>query len=189
MQKPKKKKRQYKSAETRARQLAGLANVKIEDHVMGVQIEKINGKGLFAGVSEEQRKEILELYCQGHGSPYIADKVGVSYNTVNEVRQYFLDYDSQFRNSYFSANLKGRMQTLIDGAMKRVEDTLPEMAPKDAVLTLGVTLDKYMALEKNKAPEQLHQHVHLHAHGEIGDLFNQASKPKWKWKWDFKFEK
>jgi hypothetical protein len=70
------------------------------------------------------------------------------------------------------------MQTLIDGAMKRVEDTLPEMAPKDAVLTLGVTLDKYMALEKNKAPEQLHQHVHLHAHGEIGDLFNQASKPK-----------
>jgi hypothetical protein len=41
-----------------------------------------------------------------------------------------------------------------------------------------VTLDKYMALEKNKAPEQLHQHVHLHAHGEIGDLFNQASKPK-----------
>lgn len=176
--KPKKKKRQYKSAETRARQLAGLANVKIEDHVMGVQIEKINGKGLFAGVSEDQRKQILELYCQGHGSPFIADKVGVSYNTVNEVRQYFLDYDSQFRNAYFSANLKNKMQALIDGAMQRVEDTLPEMAPKDAVLTLGITLDKYMALEKNKAPEQLHQHVHLHGNSEITDQFMQALKPK-----------
>jgi hypothetical protein len=176
--KPKKKKRQYKSAETRARQLAGLANVKIEDHVMGVQIEKINGKGLFAGVSEDQRKQILELYCQGHGSPFIADKVGVSYNTVNEVRQYFLDYDSQFRNAYFSANLKNKMQVLIDGAMQRVEDTLPEMAPKDAVLTLGITLDKYMALEKNKAPEQLHQHVHLHGNSEITDQFMQALKPK-----------
>ena len=177
-QKPKKKKRQYKSAETRARQLAGLANVKIEDHVMGVQVEKINGKGLFAGVSEDQRKQILELYCQGHGSPFIADKVGVSYNTVNEVRQYFLDYDSQFRNAYFTANLKNKMQVLIDGAMQRVEDTLPEMAPKDAVLTLGITLDKYMALEKGKSPEQLHQHVHLHGNTEISDQFMQALKPK-----------
>jgi hypothetical protein len=177
-QKPKKKKRQYKSAETRARQLAGLANVKIEDHVMGVQVEKINGKGLFAGVSEDQRKQILELYCQGHGSPFIADKVGVSYNTVNEVRQYFLDYDSQFRNAYFTANLKNKMQVLIDGAMQRVEDTLPEMAPKDAVLTLGITLDKYMALEKSKSPEQLHQHVHLHGNTEISDQFMQALKPK-----------
>lgn len=177
-QKPKKKKRQYKSAETRARQLAGLANVKIEDHVMGVQVEKINGKGLFAGVSEDQRKQILELYCQGHGSPFIADKVGVSYNTVNEVRQYFLDYDSQFRNAYFTANLKNKMQVLIDGAMQRVEDTLSEMAPKDAVLTLGITLDKYMALEKSKSPEQLHQHVHLHGNTEISDQFMQALKPK-----------
>ncbi|CAB5224844.1 hypothetical protein UFOVP742_18 [uncultured Caudovirales phage] len=177
-QKPKKKKRQYKSAETRARQLAGLANVKIEDHVMGVQVEKINGKGLFAGVSEDQRKQILELYCQGHGSPYIADKVGVSYNTVNEVRQYFLDYDSQFRNSYFTANLKGKMQTLIDSSMNRVQETVHEMTPKDAVLTMGIALDKYIALEKSKSPEQLHQHVHLHANTEINDQFMQALKPK-----------
>lgn len=178
MQRKKPKKRQYKSAETRARQLAGLANVKIENHVIGVKVEKINGKGLFAGVSEDQRKQILELYCQGHGCYYIADKVGVSYNTVNEIKQYYLDYDSQFRNSYFTANLKNKMQVLIDGAMQRVEDTLPEMAPKDAVLTLGITLDKYMALEKNKSPEQLHQHVHLHANTEITDQFMKALKPK-----------
>ena len=145
---------------------------------MGVQVEKINGKGLFAGVSEDQRKQILELYCQGHGSPYIADKVGVSYNTVNEVRQYFLDYDSQFRNSYFTANLKGKMQTLIDSSMNRVQETVHEMTPKDAVLTMGIALDKYIALEKSKSPEQLHQHVHLHANTEINDQFMQALKPK-----------
>lgn len=173
-----KKKRVYKSAESRARQLAGLANVKIEDYVVGVKVEKINGKGLFAGVSEEQRKQILELYCQGHGSPYIADKVGVSYNTVNEVRQYFLDYDSQFRTAYFSANLKAKMQGLIEGAASRVSELLPEMNARDSTLALGVVLDKYVELEKQaaKVPEQLHQHVHLHGNSEIADQFMQALK-------------
>jgi len=173
-----KKKRKYRSAETRARQLAGLANVRIEDHVVGVTMAKTNGKGLFAGVSEDQRKEILELYCQGHSSYFIADKVNVSHNTVNEIKAYYLDYDSQFRNSYFATNLKNKMQTLINGAMQRVEDTLPEMAPKDAVLTLGITLDKFMALEKSKMPDQLHQHIHLHAHAEIDGEFAKAMGKK-----------
>ena len=178
VQKPKKKKRQYKSAETRARQLAGLANVKIENHVMGVQMEKINGKGLFASISEDQRKQILELYSQGHSSHYIADKVGTSHNTVCEVKSYFLDYDSQFREAYFTANLKSKMQTIIDTASDRVIDLLPEMNAKDSVLTLGIVLDKYIAVEKAKAPEQLHNHIHLHGNAEIDDLFSSAQKKK-----------
>jgi hypothetical protein len=171
-----KKKRVYKSAETRARQLAGLANVKIEDYVHGVTIEKTNGKGLFAGVTEENRKKILELYCQGHGSRYIAEQVGVSYNTVNEVKLHYLDYDSQFRNSFFAANLKAKMQGLIEGAASRVEQLLPEMNARDSTLALGVVMDKYIELEREKAkvPEQLHQHVHLHANSEIADQFMQA---------------
>lgn len=173
--KKKAKKRVYKSAETRARQLAGLANVKIEDYVHGVTIEKTNGKGLFAGVTEENRKKIMELYCQGHGCRYIAEQVGVSYNTVNEIKMHYLDYDSQFRNAYFSANLKAKMQGLIEGAASRVSELLPEMNARDSTLALGVVLDKYIELEREKkAPEQLHQHVHLHANSEIADQFMQA---------------
>ena len=173
----KKKKRVYKSAEARARQLAGLANVRIEDHVMGTNIQKTNGKGLFASVTEDMRKTILEMFCQGHGSHHIASKVGVSYNTVNEVKLHCLDNDSQFRNAFFAVNLKGRMQQLIDHTIDRVEQTMPEMSGRDAALTLGIALDKYMELEKNKGgPEQLHQHVHLHASSEITNQFMQALK-------------
>jgi hypothetical protein len=171
-----KRKPTYKSAESRARQLAGLANVRVEDYVHGVTIEKTNGKGLFAGVTEENRKKILELYCQGHSCRYIADQVGVSYNTVDKIKMYYLDYDSQFRNAYFSVNLKAKMQGLIEGAASRVADLLPEMNARDSTLALGVVMDKYIELEREKAkvPEQLHQHVHLHANSEIADQFMQA---------------
>jgi hypothetical protein len=178
MKTPKKKtkKRQYKSAETRARQLAGLANVKVENHVMGVEVQKIAGKGLFASVSEEQRKQILELYCKGYGCRYIADKVGISHNTVSDIKSYFLDYDSQFRNAFFTANLKNRMQGLIDSTMDRAEQTLPEMNGRDTMIGLGILLDKYVAIEKAKTPDQLHQHIHLHAHAEINDELSLAMK-------------
>jgi hypothetical protein len=43
---------------------------------------------------------------------------------------------------------------------------------------MGIALDKYIALEKAKSPEQLHQHVHLHGDSEVNDLFKQALKPK-----------
>ena len=44
---PKRKKRNavYRSPESRARQLAGLSGVKIEKHVPGVVMEKVNGQG------------------------------------------------------------------------------------------------------------------------------------------------
>lgn len=173
--KPRKKPR-YKSAETRARQLAGLSGVRIEDHVHGVTVEKTNGKGLFAGISEDNRKKVLELYCQGHSCRYIADQVGVSHNTVKEIKMHYLDYDSQFRSAYFAANLKNKMQELIDSAANRVGELLPEMNARDSTLALGVVMDKYIELEREKAkvPEQLHQHLHLHGNSEIADQFMQA---------------
>ncbi len=105
------KKRVYKSPETRARQLAGLANVRIEDHVMGVTgIEKVNGQGYLAGVSEDMKKQVIQLYCEGYSIRAIVEKTGVSQTVVHAIKTHGLDHDSQFREKMYQASLKEKLQ-------------------------------------------------------------------------------
>jgi hypothetical protein len=172
------KKRVYKSPETRARQLAGLAGVRIEDHVMGVQVQKVNGQGYLAGVTEDQKKQIIELYCQGYSVRAIEEKTGMSKTVVHAVKTYGLDHDSQFREKMYQAGLKEKLQKVAAGAADRVSELMPEMAAKDAVLAMGIAVDKLAALERNRGPESLHQHVHVHTTAEVGDAFMAAMKPK-----------
>ena len=172
------KKRVYKSAEARARQLAGLANVRIEDHVMGVQIEKVNGQGYLASVTEDQKKQIIDLYCQGYTVRAIVEKTGVSQTVVHAIKTYGLDHDSQFREKMYQAGLKEKLQQVAAGAADRVIELMPEMSAKDSVLAMGIAADKLAALERNKGPESLHQHVHVHTTAEVGDAFMAAMKPK-----------
>lgn len=170
-----KRKRVYKSPESRARQMAGLANVPVE---MG--IEKVNGKGLFASVPEDVRKQVIEHFCKGHTCRYIGEKFNLSRQTVDDIKNYYLEEDGQFRQALFQHNLKNKLQTVVDGALDRIQETLSEMSPKDAAVVLGVSLDKYMALEKGKTPDQLHQHLHVHQHTNsyISDEITNAMKPK-----------
>lgn len=176
---PKKKKPiKYRSPESRARQLAGLSGVKIEDHVPGVQMEKLNGKGVFAGVSEEQRKQILEMFCNGMSCRAIGERMGLGRQTVDDIKNYYLDNDSQFRTTFFQTSVRNKLQTVIDGAADRLIELKDEMSAKDAAITLGIAIDKYTSLQKNKGPEQLHQHVHIHGVSEIGDAIKMAlNKP------------
>jgi hypothetical protein len=176
---PKRKKRNavYRSPESRARQLAGLANVSIEKHVPGVIQEKVNGQGALAGIPPEIQKKVLDLFITGQHSRAIAMQLGISERSVDEIKVSALDMDSQFRNAYFNTNLKAKLQSVIDGAAQRVMELMPEMSAKDAVLALGITLDKYANLEKNKVPDQLHQHVHLHTNNDISAAFMAALKP------------
>jgi transposase-like protein len=177
--KPKPKKRVYKSAEARARQLAGLAGVRIEDHVMGVTgIEKVNGQGYLASVSEDQKKQVIELYCQGYSVRAIEEKTGLSKTVVQAIKTYGLDHDSQFREKMYQAGLKEKLQQVAAGAADRVIELMPEMSAKDSVLAMGIATDKLAALERNRSPESLHQHVHVHTTAEVGDAFMQAMKPK-----------
>jgi transposase len=176
--KPKPKKRVYKSPESRARQLAGLAGVRIEDHVMGVQVEKVNGQGYLASVSDDLRKQVIELYCQGYSVRAIEEKTGVSKSVVQEIKTHGLDHDSQFREKMYQASLKQKLQQVAAGAADRVIELMPEMSAKDSVLAMGIATDKLAALEKNRGPESLHQHVHVHTTAEVGDAFMQAMKPK-----------
>jgi transposase-like protein len=176
--KPKPKKRVYKSPESRARQLAGLAGVRIEDHVMGVQVEKVNGRGYLASVSDDLRKQIIDLYCQGYSVRAIEEKTGVSKSVVQEIKTHGLDHDSQFREKMYQASLKQKLQQVAAGAADRVIELMPEMGAKDSVLAMGIAVDKLAALEKNKGPESLHQHVHVHTTAEVGDAFMAAMKPK-----------
>lgn len=178
MPKKKRAKPQYKSPEARARQLAGLANVKVEDYVPGVEVEKVNGKGFLASVSEEMKRKVLELFCAGHSIRNVADQVDLSYRTCESIKHYYLDNDSQFRNAFFAQNVRQKLQTIISGSADRLIELTPELSAKDAALTLGITMDKYLALDKNKAPEQLHQHVHIHGVSEIGDAFKLALNTK-----------
>lgn len=178
MTEKKKKKRVYRSPESRARQLAGLANVRVEDYVVGVQVEKVNGKGILAGVSEDMRKQVIELYCQGLSVRAIQDRTGISKSVVQEIKTHGLDHDSQFREKMYQASLKQKLQHVAAGAADRVIELMPEMSAKDSVLALGIATDKLMALDRNKSPESLHQHVHVHTTAEVGDAFMQAMKPK-----------
>jgi hypothetical protein len=174
-----KKEVKYRSPEARARQLAGLSGVDVKKHVPEATIEKLNGQGPFASVSDEKRKEILELFCAGHSCRYIEEKTGFGRQTIDDIKRYYLDNDSQFRNAFFKSNLKQKLQTVIDGAADRLIEAAPEMSGKEAALTLGIAMDKYLALEKNSGgPEQLHQHVHIHGVSEIGDAFKMALQPK-----------
>ena len=172
------KKRVYKSAESRARQLAGLANVRIENHVMGVQIEKVNGKGYLASTTEEQRKLVIDLYCQGNTLDAIVKKTNLSKTVVHAIKTHSLDHDSQFREKMFQASLRSKLQHVASGAADRVIELMPEMSAKDSILAMGIAADKLASLDRNKGPESLHQHVHVHTTAEVGDAFMAAMKPK-----------
>ena len=177
--KPKPKKKVYRSAESRARQLAGLKGVRIEDHVMGVQIEKVDGKGHLAGVSEDLRKRVIELYCQGVSVRGIEEQTGVSKTVAHQIKSHGLDVDSQFREKMRQISLREKLHQVADLSADRVIELMPEMSAKDSVLALGIATDKLMALEKNKSGvESLHQHVHVHTTAEVGDAFMAAMKPK-----------
>jgi hypothetical protein len=176
--KPKPKKKVYKSPETRARQLAGLAGVRIEDYVMGTDVEKVNGLGRMASVSEDMRKQVIELYCQGLSVRAIEERTGISKSVVHEIKTTGLDHDSQFREKMYAAGLKEKLQRVADGAADRVIELMPEMSAKDSVLALGIATDKLAAMDRNRSVDSLHQHVHVHTTAEVGDAFMQAMKPK-----------
>ena len=178
MTEKKKKKRVYRSPESRARQLAGLANVRVEDYVMGVEVEKVNGKGLLAGVSDDLRKQVIELYCQGLSVRAIEERTGVSKSVAHQIKQYGLDHESQFREMIRQISLREKLHHVADLSADRVVELMPEMSAKDSILALGIATDKLMALERNKGADTLHQHVHVHTTAEVGDAFMQAMKPK-----------
>lgn len=174
-----KKKPVYRSAESRARQLAGLAGVKISDHVMGCDhIQKVNGTGALSSVPDEKKKEIIDMYCKGMSLRAIEQVTGIGRTTLMDIKQGMLDSDSQFRNTMFKLSLKEKLQKVVDGAADRVNELMPEMSAKDSVLALGISIDKLMALDKNAGPETLHQHVHLHAPAELNNAFMSAMKPR-----------
>lgn len=177
--KRKKAKSKYKSAESRARQLAGLSGVRISDHVHGCEhIEKVNGKGLFASFSEDQKKEVVELYCNGYSARAIEEKTGISRESILEIKRHQIDHDSQFRDAMFKQGLKEKLRNVVETVSDRILEVAPEMSGKDAALALGITFDKLQALENNKSGvEQLHQHVHLHAASDIATMMD-AMKQK-----------
>jgi hypothetical protein len=78
----------------------------------------------------------------------------------------------------YQAGLKEKLQQVAAGAADRVIELMPEMSAKDSVLAMGIAADKLAALERNKGPESLHQHVHVHTTAEVGDAFMAAMKPK-----------
>lgn len=180
MKKPPAKKRVYKSAESRARQLAGLSGVRIEDHVVGVQMEKINGKGDWASVSEDARKQILELYSSGHTITAIAEKLKLSKTVVGDVKLRALDTDTQFANAMFKVNIRQKLQHAAESSVDRIAELLPEMEGRDATLALAKSMEILMAMDKEKTPDVTNtMNLHIHA-GELQSQFLAAmtEKPK-----------
>ncbi len=176
-EKPKKKaKSKYRSAESRARQLAGLRGVKIEDHVMlenPEEFKKVNGGGLLAGVSDEKKQQVLELFAKGHSCRFIEDKVGLSRQTVDSIKVHQMDMDAGFRLAYYNSQIKRKLAAVVEGSLDRVNELMPEMSAKDAVLAMGISIDKMNAMDK-QTPDQLHQHIHIHGAADITKMFSDA---------------
>ena len=145
---------------------------------MGVEIEKINGKGQFASITEEKRKEVIDMYCKGMSCRAIEEATGIGRQTIDDIKRYALDHDSQFRNTMFKVNIRQKLQSVVEGSAGRLDELMPEMSAKDAALTLGITFDKLMALDRNAGPETLHQHIHMHAPAELNNAFMAAMQPK-----------
>jgi hypothetical protein len=173
-----KKKREYKSPESRARQLAGLSGVVIEDHVPDTQIVKVNGEGLFATIPVDVRKQIIEMYCQGMSVRAIERKTGISKSTINDIKIHAIDEDSNLREKLFNLNLRQRLQSVVDGTLTRIEGLVDEMSAKDVVVAFGIAADKLMQLDKGKNPDQIHNHIHFHPTEEIANDMMNAMKPK-----------
>lgn len=158
------KKRVYKSAETRARQLAGLAGVRIADHVMGADhIQKVNGQGNWASVSEETRKQILELYSSGYTIVAIAEKLGLSKTVVGDVKLRALDTDTQFANAMFKVNIRQKLQRSAETSADRIAELMPEMEARDAILAMSKSMEILLEMDKDKAPE-INNTMNLHIH-------------------------
>lgn len=169
------RKKIYKSAETKARQLAGLSGVSTKKHT-GVELEKVNGKGHTVGIPEDIRKACLEMLLQENSKASISLKLGISEPLVEHIKQLAIDQDPTFRAGIYKNNLRERLKAVVEGSAARLEELMPEMGGKDAALALGISFDKLMALDKTNQTESLHQHVHLHAPTDIANGFLNAIK-------------
>lgn len=168
----------YRSPESRARQLAGLRGVKIEDHVMGTNIQKINNQGVFASVPEEKRKEIFDMYCQGLSCRAIEEKTGISRQTIDDIKRHYLDHDSQFREIMFKQKIREKLQMVAELTADRVLELAPELQGRDAVLAMGTAVDKLIEMDRGKTSDVTHQHLHMHAPADISSAFLEAMKAK-----------
>jgi hypothetical protein len=167
------------SPEARARQLAGLSGVKVEKHVPGVIVQKVNGKGSLASVTDDVRKEIIDLYCQGFSVISISEKVKLGVQTVEDVKNLTMERDTSFREAMHKHSLKEKMRVMVHGVTDRIMEELPTMTSRDLVLCLGIAVDKLNALEaKHVGVEQLHQHVHLDMPGDIAQKMLEGMKQK-----------
>ena len=169
------KKRTYKSEEARARQLAGLSGVRVQDHV-NVEIEKSNGKGALATIPDDVKKNVIDLYCKGHAEKAICEATGLDKGTITAIKQHQLDHDSQFRQVNFRNSIREKLNAASHGVADRVMSLLDEMSAKDAAIALGIMMDKLAQLDKDKGAETLHQHIHLHAPKDLNKAFENALK-------------
>lgn len=169
------RKKIYKSAETKARQLAGLSGVSTKKHT-GVELEKVNGKGHTVGIPDDIRKACLDMLLQEGKVASIANKLGISENLVNHIKELAIDQDPVFRAGIYKNNLRERLRAVVEGSADRLQELMPGMGGKEAALALGISFDKLMALDKSGQSEQLHQHVHLHAPTDIANGFLNAIK-------------
>ena len=95
---------------------------------MGVQIEKVDGKGHLAGVSEDLRKRVIELYCQGVSVRGIEEQTGVSKTVAHQIKSHGLDVDSQFREKMRQISLREKLHQVADLSADRVIELMPEMS-------------------------------------------------------------
>jgi transposase-like protein len=122
-------------------------------------------------VSEEQRKRILQLYCEGKTITSIAETMGLSKTVVGDVKLRALDEDTQFANDMFKLNFRRKLQQTASSALERVEELMPEMEARDAVLAFDKAANILMEMEAQQKPEI--GSVNLHLHSSDNDLAGQ----------------
>jgi hypothetical protein len=173
----KKSVRIYKSPESRARQLAGLSGVKIKDHVPEcADMEKINGKGTLAGVSEDVRKDVIEQLLAGVGMVAIGKKHQIGTYTVQVIRDAYIDENSGFRHAMFKETAKEKFRKIVELATDRMVEVAPEMSAKDATFAATIAMENLLKLERDVVPNTVNNTVNIGSVdiNTLKDMFNVA---------------
>jgi phage portal protein BeeE len=112
-----------------------------------------------AQMPENKRLAILEALTQGHGLVKTAEKFGVSHHTVESVRDQELSDNPRFASAYYQSRLPAKLLNIASKGIEQIDKRIEEIPAGALAITVGVAIDKFLALSGQSTQVVEHRHV------------------------------
>ena len=112
-----------------------------------------------AHMPEQKRMAILEALTQGHGLVKTADRFGVSTHTVESVRDNELSDNPRFAAAYYQSRLPAKLLNIAAKGIEQIDKRIEEIPAGALAITVGVAIDKFLALSGQSTQVVEHRHV------------------------------